>query len=198
MKLRRPKPQTRRLPGREPLLTVETQAALDRAADSPDGVLILGGTPDRPLIVRERFRVRPVIGDGACVLLRAADSRSRSHPPDALVAGDGANVLAMGRAFVECRGESIVRLKGKAKARMYKGRLVAGGQSRGCLYGTATGILWGWARCVLKNDASVQCFEQSRAILCHTSKAELHGRRTSAWQKGRRPPVTWADKGMPA
>lgn len=194
MKLRKPKRAAARRTAAEPLILASTQAELDEAAGSGKGVLILGGTPVSPLIIRKKFRVRPIIGDGACVLLRGEGASGRSQPPDVLVTGRGANVLAMGHAYVECRGESMIRLKDKTRARMYKGRLAAGGEAKACLYGRTTAVLWDRARCLLRNDASADCYDRSRAILSHTTLARLHGKKSTAWKKGRNARIIDAER----
>lgn len=159
---------------------VTTQSELDSAVQAPAGMYILGGTPTKPLVLQDKCFVRPVIGDGACVMLKP---RNSSQPPDVLVMGDDANVVAVGTARVECRGDSTIRLKHRAKGRIYHGTLIAGGHTRSYLYGNATAILWDHARCFLRNQTTAQCYMQSRAFLFHEAQAHLWTKSARAWKK---------------
>ena len=178
-RLRRQKPRPKSRRRSEPKILADSQGALDAAVNEPGGVLVRGGEPDRPLVIRDRFAVTPVVADDSHVLLTARDP---ANPPDAHVVGDNSVVTALDNSRVTCSGNSVVRAKDHAKVSMYRGRLVAGDQTRCTLSGSSEGMLWGRARCRLRNSATAVCRENARAYLYHNAHADVYGS-AKAWLK---------------
>lgn len=132
----------------------ELDAALSGYPDTDETVAIQGGSPEKPLVVRHRTRVPPVVLDGSFVVIRG---RARAS-----VYGTGSVITAFDTARIWVHGENHATVFDEVKAEVCGSSTVcAYDHTHTALFHEAAGEIHGQARCKCKQQSSVDAYDES-------------------------------------